>query len=85
MKNKQRGNSSIFFPVTLIIIVIACSFALEKASCTSKWEDSGMATRWGPIKGCVVQVPNGKWLPEDVIREIDLNAVKKEVPAEVAK
>jgi len=68
-----------------LLIAAGCIFGgvlgLDKASCTGKWEESGFATKWGPVKGCIVQVPNGKWLPEDVIREMDL----REIPKDAAK
>lgn len=85
MKNRQRGNSTMFFTVMIFVALISGSLALDSASCTSKWEDSGFATRWGPIKGCVIQVPSGKWLPENVVREVDLNAAPKEALNESKK
>ena len=48
-------------------------FQLSKANCYSSWEYSGLNVDWGPLKGCIVQTPNGRWLPADSLRDMDLN------------
>lgn len=46
-----------------------------------------MQTSWGPVKGCIVQTPNGRWLPEERIREVDLTprTAEKSQATEVPK
>ena len=53
----------------------------ENAACKSKWLRSGMAdVTWGPIQGCLVRLPDGRWLPEERIREIDIPRVPASPP-----
>lgn len=41
-------------------------------SCSSKWARSGMASSWGPVQGCLVQLPDGRWMPDERVREIEI-------------
>ena len=77
MKNKQRGDAVIAFMGLIIVLVIAVVCWIDSISCSSRWEDSGFETKWGPIKGCIVHTPSGRWLPDDVIREVDLKEAAK--------
>lgn len=74
---RQRGSVEMI-ALLAIVGLISVSVYLDSVSCQSKWELSGFRTQWGVLKGCVVQLPNGRWMPEDVIREIDLKDLKKE-------
>jgi hypothetical protein len=70
---KQRGDSEVGLTLggTAILLIIYAIFAAM--SCHSKWGRAGMAdVSWGPIQGCMVKMPDGRWLPEERIREIDL-------------
>lgn len=55
---------------------LAAVAVIAWASCGSRWEYSGLKTSWGPIKGCLVQMPDGRWLPDDRVREIDIGPKK---------
>ena len=78
MKNKQRGGSNVELLSALICFTLFCAVifaigaAFDHAACSGKWEDSGLKTKWGPVKGCIVQWPDGRWLPEDVLREVKI-------------
>lgn len=60
--------------VYIIFAVVAAIIGsvISNASCKAAWAQSGLATSWGPIQGCLVQTPSGRWLPEDRARETDL-------------
>ena len=74
---KQRGYGELLFGVLLLVGIVGFSmaivFPLSYSSCHSRWERSGMAgVSWGPIQGCLVKMPDGRWLPADRIREMDI-------------
>lgn len=88
MKSKQRGSTDaigILAYLILMVIVVAISWFFKSWSCSSKWEYSGMQTSWGPVKGCLVQTPNGYWIPAERIREVDLTPRTDEKPTQGAK
>jgi hypothetical protein len=72
MKSRQRGSGEVMFTVILFAIFVVIAIAFSSWSCSSKWALSGMKTSYGPIQGCLVQTPNGRWMPEERIREVDL-------------
>jgi hypothetical protein len=74
---KQRGFGEALVVVMLFVLAFAALIGLgmffDNWSCKSKWERSGMAAvTWGPVQGCLVKLPDGRWLPEERIREIDV-------------
>ena len=76
MRNKRlegsSGGSELFASLVVILVFGLGSCAYSSVSCESRWEHSNMASTWGPIKGCLVKLPDGRWLPEDRVREIDI-------------
>jgi hypothetical protein len=58
-----------------IIVLILCGalfwFIISAWTCYARWEKSGLRCEWGPIQGCLVELPNGKWIPDDRYREIE--------------
>jgi hypothetical protein len=78
----QRGETALLaLGLLSIVAVVIIGFILENASCKSKWERSGMAgVMWGPIQGCLVKLPDGRWLPEERIREIEIPREPKPAP-----
>lgn len=60
------------FYAILMVITVVIGSVIGNASCKSRWSDSGFPVTWGPIQGCKVQTPSGRWLPEDRVRETDL-------------
>ncbi len=58
----------------LIMGVILCGFIfaaywLQEWRCTTKWEDSGMDSRFKFQAGCQIQREDGTWIPEENFRE----------------
>lgn len=87
MKSRQRGYSDggefLFSLIALVVLSIAAAI-YSSWSCSSRWNQSGLSTSWGPIQGCLVQTPSGRWVPDDRVREVDLE--RKEQPkAEVPR
>jgi len=63
--------------VLLCIVFLVGYFIYAPWSCHSRWDESKLQASWGPVKGCLVKLPDGRWLPEDRLREID---IKKDAP-----
>ena len=72
MKN-QRGYAFIVLLIMVCILILLVGIWIDSVSCHSKWDNADMAAvSYGPIKGCMVKLPDGRWLPADRMREIDL-------------
>lgn len=54
-----------------IILVIVVVLALGSCSCSTKAAKQGMECSWGPIQGCMVKMPDGKWMDYDRLRYMD--------------
>lgn len=80
MKNKQKGESAFEVVATIVVFVIWGFLMLifSNMQCKSRWEDSGMKCSWGPIQGCLVHLPDGRKIPDDRIREIDVPKTQQE-------
>lgn len=52
-----------------LVVVVTIVWLSGAYLCSSKWDQSGMATSWGPFKGCQLQ-HQGKWIPADSYREM---------------
>lgn len=57
--------------VLFVAVVGVTIYFLDKASCQSRWQGSGMDTNYSLLGGCRVQLPNGQWIPADNYRDID--------------
>lgn len=86
MKKFQRGPGEIL--VTLLAAALAAGiyWGIGKVTCAARWSGSGMDNSYGFFSGCRVQTPNGRWIPDDRVREADLAPVAPAAPrAEVPK
>lgn len=58
------------------VIILAISMALAAAvsayQCTEKWSESGLESKWRVGAGCRVKMPDGRWIPAERVREIEL-------------
>jgi hypothetical protein len=77
----QRGFSDagilllIIFGVLFLCFVIIPGIGMwgNWSACHAKWDRANMVSvEWGPIQGCMVKLPDGRWLPEERIREFDI-------------
>ena len=72
MKRTPRGDAE-FVPALVIAGVSVILWVIfASLSCSSRWADSGLKSSWGPVKGCLVKTPAGRWIPDDRVREVDL-------------
>lgn len=59
----------------IVVIVFFWAIAMGfitwglSVECSSKWENSGMQSKWGPIQGCIIKLPDGRWIPSQNYRE----------------
>jgi hypothetical protein len=89
MKN-QRGNAE------LLLVIIACIFLfggvfvlggiLSYYHCHRQWDAAGMSeVSWGVLQGCMLKMPDGRWIPAERVREIDLPRANLTAPPSVVK
>lgn len=76
MARRMAGNSEILLYFITSCAVIFLLLALRAFGCTSRWADSGLQSKWGPIQGCLVKMPDGRWIPDDRVRDIDITPKK---------
>lgn len=85
-KLTQRGSgdpiAAILFAIVMTILIFVISALLDRSSCHGQWERSGLKVNWGPIKGCLVQMPDGRWLPTSAVRDVDVTPHKEEKKSE---
>lgn len=58
--------------VGIMIVAIIC-FAVVPVymTCHSKAEKQGLECDWGPLQGCMVKLPSGKWMDYDRLRYME--------------
>lgn len=61
------------FVAVPVAVVLSLLVGIDTLQCRARWGDSGVPSSWGPLKGCQVQLPSGRWVPDDRVRETDLN------------
>lgn len=75
MKSKQHGGFGIEVAIFLVIMAVIVTFViwliemLRGDQCEARWKDSGMKAEYRVDAGCMVQKPDGRWLPARAIRE----------------
>ena len=72
---RQRGGLGIEVATILgaiigvVLITTTMVRAVDEYACEAKWKDSGMKAEYRWDAGCMVQKPDGRWLPASAIRE----------------
>lgn len=61
---------SLFLAVFFVALVVG-ALLLDSLSCSSRWKYSGLESSSGPLQGCLVHLPDGRWIPDDRYREIE--------------
>lgn len=60
--------------IVAVLVLLAAIFGVSKwsesVSCSSRWEDSRHAVRWGLMSGCQIQLADGSWVPSSAYREV---------------
>lgn len=70
---KQRGDAELVISLVLFLLAVPIWMIFSSIECHSKWGRAGMTdVAWGPMQGCLVKLPDGRWMPEDRIREVDI-------------
>ena len=80
MKSKQRGDAEVMASLILGAIGLVLWMVFSAWSCGSRWGKSDMRTSWGPVQGCLVQTPSGRWVPDDRVRDVDLEPRQTQAP-----
>ena len=76
----QRGDAEVMATLILGAIGLVIYAVIAAWSCSSRWAQSGVSTSWGPIQGCLVRMPSGRWVPDDRVRDIDISAPQQQAP-----
>ena len=58
--------------IALLLIIGAIAFAVNSWQCSSQWADSGLQSSFKLGSGCRVKLPDGRWLPADRVREVEI-------------
>ena len=58
--------------ILFLALMLAASFWSSSFKCERQWSRSGIESNWALWQGCVVKLPDGRWLPADRVREIDI-------------
>jgi hypothetical protein len=53
-------------------VIFAFMYFTLYASCEAKWERSGLQSEFGIFQGCLVRLPDGRWLPSERLRELEV-------------
>lgn len=74
MNDDTKEGCAVFAIGTVILaLLIGVASLAFWYQCHAKWDLSGMqAITWRPVQGCMAQLPDGRWLPTERLREIDL-------------
>lgn len=76
MRN-QKGWGELIVFIFVALLLGSIAMVLDCFSCSSRWSGSGLGTSWGPIQGCVVIFPDGRRIPADNVRDIEIPKVTK--------
>lgn len=53
-----------------VLSIILVAMIGSRHQCNVQWNASGMASNWGPVQGCLIQLKDGRWVPAENYREI---------------
>lgn len=72
MTDKEANRIAVSIAAVCIIVIAIASYAAGVwwggYKCGSRWGQSGMATSYGLVQGCLIQ-HDGRWIPEQNYRE----------------
>lgn len=85
MKKNQRGEAELVASIIMAAIALVIWAVLASWGCSSRWAKSDMQTSWGPVQGCLVKTPGGRWVPDDRVRDVDLEPRESNPAPEIQK
>lgn len=62
-----------------VLLAAAAAYAYAHVRCQAQWARSGLHTEFGIFQGCLVRLPDGRWIPAETLRESDLPSTKQKV------
>ena len=69
---RQKGSGEIIFSLVALASILAVLAIVEAVGCHARWKHSGLESSWGPLQGCLVTFPDGRQIPDDRVREIEI-------------
>lgn len=73
IKEKMKGITVIEMVLIVAVVgILAAIFITPPFMCKAKWEQSGMASDFGYLKGCLVEVEPGRWIPSNRVRDLEV-------------
>lgn len=78
MARKVAGDAELWYCIAVIAVMLIGALVFSSYRCSSRWAMSGLSTSWGPMQGCLVKMPDGRWIPDDRVRDIDIAPKKVE-------
>lgn len=54
----------------ILVVIVGLTCAYDATKCEGMTRGMGMKSDWGPIKGCLVQLPDKRWIPLDNYRAV---------------
>lgn len=80
MTNSSPYTRRFFLTLAIAILLgLAAGLAHGHVKCQSKWARSGLHAEFGVFQGCLVRLPDGRWIPQENVRETDLQLPKQKV------
>lgn len=67
-------NALLRFVCVIVLFLLAVLFGgvkVDEYICHTKWGDSGLSVKYGPLAGCRVSEDGKTWIPEDRYRVIE--------------
>lgn len=69
---RQRGDSELWGSIILLIIMGVGAMIWMAVSCYAKWGDIAKEVSWGPFQGCMLTLRDGRRVPAEAVRDIDV-------------
>ena len=70
MRKYQTGDAELWATAIVFVLMLTLVLVVSAISCSTKWEDSGFASRWKVFGGCQIKTKDGKWIPDKNYREM---------------
>lgn len=61
----------LIFGFLFVVLLLTGAYAMDAEQCHSQWSKSGMLSTYGPIQGCLIQMPDKTWIPADRYRNVN--------------